>query len=319
MARIRTIKPELWESEKTGRLSPLARLTFIGLISLADDEGRGRAGIGFLMGRLHPYGVGVTPQLLSESLQEIENVGLAQLYDGADGCSFYALPGFKDNQKIDRPSPSKLPAPVKKVQKAPKKTTSKFDESSRALVEPSRAFAVVSGIGREGIGKEGIPIAPSAHEPEIVKPKTPIQRVVEAYKHAKRVPMDDKAWDKSNFGRAAKAAQNLMARFGGDVDKSAAYIFLRAEDLNEKDLDWTLETIARHAHDGMGMPKGEENGQQRSEVGSNRVDGPRRGGWTTPSRAIVGDALRAIESARLRAEGVGELASDGPDFPGDDA
>ena len=38
MARIRTIKPSLWDSEKIGRLQDFARLTFIGLISIADDE-----------------------------------------------------------------------------------------------------------------------------------------------------------------------------------------------------------------------------------------------------------------------------------------
>ena len=39
MARIRTIKPEFWEDEDVGRLSPMARLLFIGSWSLADDEG----------------------------------------------------------------------------------------------------------------------------------------------------------------------------------------------------------------------------------------------------------------------------------------
>lgn len=41
MARIRSLKPVIWESEKVGRMSALSRLNFIGLISLADDHGRG--------------------------------------------------------------------------------------------------------------------------------------------------------------------------------------------------------------------------------------------------------------------------------------
>ena len=40
MARIRTVKPDIWTDEKFVELSPLARLLFIGLWNFADDEGR---------------------------------------------------------------------------------------------------------------------------------------------------------------------------------------------------------------------------------------------------------------------------------------
>lgn len=40
MARIRTIKPEFWSDEKLSPLAPIDRLTFLGLISMADDYGR---------------------------------------------------------------------------------------------------------------------------------------------------------------------------------------------------------------------------------------------------------------------------------------
>ena len=40
MARIRTIKPEFWTDEKLAPLSPICRLTFLGLVSMADDAGR---------------------------------------------------------------------------------------------------------------------------------------------------------------------------------------------------------------------------------------------------------------------------------------
>ena len=43
MARRRMIDPNFWESEDVSRLSLFARLLFIGMISNADDEGRGRA------------------------------------------------------------------------------------------------------------------------------------------------------------------------------------------------------------------------------------------------------------------------------------
>ena len=37
MARIRTIKPEFFDDPKIGRLSPLARLAFIGLLTQSDS------------------------------------------------------------------------------------------------------------------------------------------------------------------------------------------------------------------------------------------------------------------------------------------
>ena len=39
MTRIRTIKPEFWEDEKLANFSFAARLFFIGLWNIADDQG----------------------------------------------------------------------------------------------------------------------------------------------------------------------------------------------------------------------------------------------------------------------------------------
>ena len=148
-------------------------------------------------------------------------------------------------------------------------------------------------------------------EPKIVKPKTPTQRIVEAYKMAKDVDRNDKAWDKSNFGRYSKAAVNLLACFGQDVEKCAAYIFLRAEDLNEKRLDWTLETITRHAFDGIGIPKKEDDhGPTLEPQESNRLPESGKSSRIASARDITGDALRSLELSALRSVGEGDL--DGP-------
>ncbi len=109
MARIRTIKPEIWESERLGKLYISTRLLFVGLISLADDEGRGRGSPRYLLGRLHPY----APEKIKEAdvwndLQLLSKRRLIRTYE-IDGCWYYEIPGWHDNQKIDRPKPSKLP------------------------------------------------------------------------------------------------------------------------------------------------------------------------------------------------------------------
>lgn len=152
MARIRTIKPEFWEDEKAGALDPLAALTFIGLISLADDEGRGRATLTFLRSRLHPYR-GTEVALIEDSLRTIYVSGLAVPYF-VDGQSYYVIPKFKIHQVINRPTPSKLPAPP-----------SRLTEDSVSTPEDSlRERNGMERKGRERNGTEwsGVPSSTSA-------------------------------------------------------------------------------------------------------------------------------------------------------------
>lgn len=136
MARIRTIKPDIWDSEKVGRRTVFERLTFIGLISLADDVGRGRADPAFLRARLHPYDDSVTSKMCGDALKKIASVGLCKLYEN-DGASYYILPGWNEHQRINRPTPSALP------------DHGMFSEDS---VSPP------CGKGKEGKGREGIKV-----------------------------------------------------------------------------------------------------------------------------------------------------------------
>ncbi len=116
MARIRTIKPELWEDQKVGPLDALTALTYIGLISLADDEGRGRADPTWLRSRLHPYRT-CTVQEVDESLTSIGKSRLAIFYS-VNEQAYYFIPKFLFHQVINKPKPSKLPAPPSLVQQA---------------------------------------------------------------------------------------------------------------------------------------------------------------------------------------------------------
>ena len=55
MARKRMIDPNIWQSEDFSRLSTLGKLVFIGLFSLADDEGRGRCNPVYLKSTLFRF------------------------------------------------------------------------------------------------------------------------------------------------------------------------------------------------------------------------------------------------------------------------
>lgn len=115
MARIRSIKPEFWDSELLGRCSTLARLTFVGLISLADDQGRGRGETRWLRGQLHGYDKKLTDSSFGRVLVELtapddEGVPMVVFYQSG-ASSYYWIPKYLKHQKIDHPSKSKLPPP----------------------------------------------------------------------------------------------------------------------------------------------------------------------------------------------------------------
>lgn len=108
MARIRTIKPELPQSESIGRLSREARLLFIQLFTIADDAGRARAASRLLASLLYPYDDDATG-LIDDWLAELAGKKMIRLYD-VDGSRYLEIVKWLEHQKIDRPSASRLPA-----------------------------------------------------------------------------------------------------------------------------------------------------------------------------------------------------------------
>lgn len=109
MARIRTIKPEFPLSESIGRLSRDARLLFIQLWTICDDEGRTRAASRVLASLLYPFDED-SHKLIGGWLGQLEKEGLIVRYE-VDGSSYLEVTTWKKHQKIDRPTPSRLPNP----------------------------------------------------------------------------------------------------------------------------------------------------------------------------------------------------------------
>ena len=108
MARKRMIDPNIWQSEDFSKLSTLAKLVFIGLFSLADDEGRGRSNPVYLKSSLFPYEEGIRSADIDKTLSEISS-NMSVIFYSCDGSSYYSLYKWNDWQKIDRPSESKIP------------------------------------------------------------------------------------------------------------------------------------------------------------------------------------------------------------------
>lgn len=110
MARIRTIKPEAWDSEDLASVPVTAMLTFFGLLTLADDAGRFRAHPAIIHGRLWALRPEHTPVHVAADLEQLAAAGLICRYTGCDGRTYLHIVTWAKHQKIDRPSPSRLPA-----------------------------------------------------------------------------------------------------------------------------------------------------------------------------------------------------------------
>ena len=101
MAKIRTIKPEFWESEQVGECHPMARLLFICLLNFCDDGGNYPASVKAMKRNAFGYDE-VTYSQVDAWMQELITNGLVVTYD-ADGKAYWHVTGFSKHQTIGRP------------------------------------------------------------------------------------------------------------------------------------------------------------------------------------------------------------------------
>lgn len=105
------IDPNIWESEDFSTLSMLGKVLFIGLFSLADDEGRGKANPVYIRSKLFPYTTEkVRVADIETALSEIAHSMSVTFYT-VNGTQYYALTHWNLWQKIDKPSQSNIPGP----------------------------------------------------------------------------------------------------------------------------------------------------------------------------------------------------------------
>jgi hypothetical protein len=100
-----------------------------------------------LSGQLFPYDPDARERLPAW-FAELEREGMVRRYKGPDGNTYYDIPNWLKHQKIEKPSPSKIPS---------------FTESSpitpRSLPEES-GLDQGSGIRDQGIREQGSPLEP---------------------------------------------------------------------------------------------------------------------------------------------------------------
>lgn len=108
MARKRMIDPDFWTDEKLGLCKRDERLFFMGLISNADDDGRGRGNIKLLKATIFPYDDDLKVKDIEQMACSLMEKGMVIFYV-VDGQDFYCLPNFPKHQVINKPTTSKIP------------------------------------------------------------------------------------------------------------------------------------------------------------------------------------------------------------------
>ncbi|MER5567222.1 hypothetical protein ABT083_13590 [Streptomyces goshikiensis] len=118
MARIRTIKPEMFWSEDLAACDVTAMVTFQGLLTQADDSGRFLGHPAIIAGLVWPLRIEHTPAHVARDLDQLAAAGIICRYTGCDDKDYLHVVKWEKHQKIDRPSASRMPrCPVHQAQR----------------------------------------------------------------------------------------------------------------------------------------------------------------------------------------------------------
>lgn len=107
--RIRTVKPELLEDERTSSLSDAGFRLFVGAILLADDYGNLRANPAYLMGAVGAS-AGWDVAKAAEVSSELQRADLLTVYS-IRGQRYAAIRGWDKHQRVDKPGKPRCPGP----------------------------------------------------------------------------------------------------------------------------------------------------------------------------------------------------------------
>lgn len=170
MARIRTIKPEFFTSLTIADLTPEQRLTFIGLWTHVDDAGRCVDDPRLIKAAVWPLD-DRTAADIEIDLKALSESSLITRYI-VNRKRYLAVTNWEEHQRINRPTPTKLPSPEQADPPDPAPPTSGNDGSRTphgALSESSRQERKGKEGNREGKGTPQPPAADLAREPAVVE------------------------------------------------------------------------------------------------------------------------------------------------------
>jgi len=101
------IDPGLWDSRQFSQLNFMERVLYVGLISNADDDGRLEDRTALIRSKIFPDD-DIPLSEIEDALEHLKEVGLIERYTAGE-WDIIQHPKWAKYQKINRPSPSKLP------------------------------------------------------------------------------------------------------------------------------------------------------------------------------------------------------------------
>lgn len=160
--RIRSVKPEWLSDELLAAASDEARVLSIGLILMADDEGRGRGSLAAVVAEVWRFEAARddgtrAPEVFARArraLSELSAIGWVVLYEDS-GQKYFWIRNFTKHQKIDKPTKSKLPAPSADSPSPCRALAEPSPKATRSLVDDSTTDQD-QGRDQEGKGGDGI-------------------------------------------------------------------------------------------------------------------------------------------------------------------
>jgi hypothetical protein len=106
--RIRSIKPDFFrDPDTTGRWAAELKMFYVGLWCVADDSGRFAWDEDLIASDLYPFDRKAD---VGHFLEQLVEAGVVTQYE-VDGRRYGYLKNFDRHQKINKPTPSRLPAP----------------------------------------------------------------------------------------------------------------------------------------------------------------------------------------------------------------
>jgi hypothetical protein len=207
MARIRTIKPEFFTSLTVADLTPHQRLTFIGLWTHCDDAGRCVDDARLIKAAVWPLDDRTAAEV-ERDLGALNESSLITRYT-LNRRRYIVVNGWREHQKINRPTPSKLPAP-EQGELTPDPAPTSSDDTSEGthggLTEDSRPERNREQGKEQGTGNRESSSAPAPRTPDPASERADVERICQHL--ADRI--EGNGSKRPTIGKAWRDAARLM-------------------------------------------------------------------------------------------------------------
>lgn len=150
--RIRSIKPEILEDEKTAALPHFEWRLFVSLWLIADDYGNLRGDPTYVLGQTL-WAANETRETVAAALDNLAVVGLLARY-AVRGQGYYHITGWAKHQKVDKPGKPRMPGPGEADTQQSQDVASAREGLAESSRMPREGLAESSRMPRESLAPD---------------------------------------------------------------------------------------------------------------------------------------------------------------------